>query len=168
MALTREAADACATAREAATELHRLVPTVHGATAVGVREPFRRVRLAARHIRESCWSWAGAARAAGYSCSGDTIVVTSQGIRFLRAGAERQSEIATGFWGDPAETLGKVQAAVAGAGASGDPVFAAAAGLARHRNSAARLFDRLYHRADAHAAACGTWRRKTARSSSRH
>jgi hypothetical protein len=40
MALTREAADACATAREAATELHRLVPTVHGATAVGVREPF--------------------------------------------------------------------------------------------------------------------------------
>ena len=40
MALTREAADACATAREAATELHRLVPTVHGATALGMREPF--------------------------------------------------------------------------------------------------------------------------------
>jgi hypothetical protein len=95
-------------------------------------------------------------------------VVTSQGIRFLRAVAERESAIAAGFWGDPAETLGKVEAAVAGAGASGDPVFAAAAGLARHGNSAAQLFARLYHRADAHAAACGTWRRKTARSSSRH
>jgi hypothetical protein len=167
------------TARAAAAELDRLVPAVHRAAVPGVRElfvehgrppypgvllelgglgiagpvPLDVVRGIQRYQLDGLDSRLAELAAGGWlQVVGDAVVVTSQGVRLLRAAADVEAGVATGFWGDPGETSALASAAVSGAGPSEGPVFPAVTGLAT-----AGLFDRLYalrhHRADAHAAA---------------
>ena len=170
-----DAADACATAAEAATELHRLVPPVHRAALTALAgPPEQRVLRVLGGLRRTSpevlrgilryhpdgtdTALTELARDGFLQVDGD-IVVTPLGEESLRALAACEEAVAAELWPAPDAALALIRRAVEGAGPSEGPVFAAVRELERDGCAAVRLFDRLYalrhHRADAHAAA---WR----------